>query len=70
MSNHQEIIILECRIKDIFKKDVITDVDVFIANRLIEKWKKLTNYKEEDSSEIETTIEKRPFWHKDNKLWN
>ena len=35
---------LERKVRQIFNKDVITKNDVLIANRLIEQWKKITNY--------------------------
>ena len=43
---------LENKIKDIFNQDKIRIMDVIIANRLIEDWKRLTNYKENIIDEL------------------
>ena len=41
-----EIKTIETTIKFIFNKENITDDDVIIGNKLINKWKKLTNWVE------------------------
>lgn len=41
MSIKREMSILEIRIKSIFKKDKITKADIAVANKYIEKWKRL-----------------------------
>ena len=39
---------LETNIKAVFKKEKITDTDIQISNYWINKWKKLTNWVDED----------------------
>jgi hypothetical protein len=39
-----EILVIEFEIKCIFNKETITDADVHLANYLINKWKRLTNW--------------------------
>lgn len=58
----KEIRTIEYTLRDIFKRDFITKKDVENANRLFKKWKKLSKYKEDDSSVVETILEKEPIW--------
>ena len=46
----EDVEFLEEEIKTIFHKDVISDISVVIGNMLLRKWKKLTNWKENDVS--------------------
>ena len=57
-----EIKTIEYTLRDIFKRDFISKKDVENANRLFKKWKELTKYKEDDSSVVETILEKEPIW--------
>jgi hypothetical protein len=58
----KEIKTIEYTLRDIFKRDFISKKDVENANRLFKKWKKLSKYKEDDSSVVETILEKEPIW--------
>ena len=62
MKNKEEILIIESTLRNIFKKERITKDDVNSANQLFKKWKKLSKYKEDDSSVVETILEKEPIW--------
>ena len=44
----EDVEFLEEEIKTIFYKDVISDMSVIIGNMLLRKWKRLTNWKEND----------------------
>lgn len=57
-----EIKTIEYTLRDIFKRDFISKKDVENANRLFKKWKKLSKYKEDNSSVVETILEKEPIW--------
>jgi hypothetical protein len=48
MNKQTEVRNIEVTLKKIFKKKQINNFDVLIANKLLLKWKKLTNYKEDD----------------------
>lgn len=58
----KEIKTIEYTLRDIFKRDFISKKDVENANSLFKKWKKLSKYKEDDSSVVETILEKEPIW--------
>lgn len=51
-----EIKTIEYTLKNIFKKDKITNDDVVIANKLFEKWKRLKTIKEEN------ILDEEPSW--------
>ncbi len=51
-----QILQLEFEIKSIFKKETITDADVQLANYLINKWKKLTNWVTDTTPVLTHTI--------------
>jgi hypothetical protein len=53
MNTKKEISAIEFTLREIFRKEHINRFDVVIANRLFEKWKKLTNYKVEDANIID-----------------
>lgn len=40
---------LENRIKAIFCKDKVKEIDVIVGNKLINEWKKITGYKSNDN---------------------
>ena len=61
MNTKDEILTIEYTLKTIFRKDKITRIDVAIANKLFEKWKKLTEHVEETKSPImESILEEEP----------
>lgn len=62
MNKNNEIKNIEHIVRSIFKKDVITTHDVEFANFLLKQWKKLTKYKEETSSTVESVLDKEPKW--------
>jgi len=62
VENKDEIIIIECTIRSIFQKEIVTKSDVDSANRLYKKWKQLTNHKEDNFPAVETILEKEPNW--------
>jgi hypothetical protein len=55
-----EIKTIEYTLRNIFIKDEITHEDVFSANKLFEKWKKLTGYEEQ------SILEEEPNWQTKN----
>ena len=61
MTLKNEILTIEYTLKTIFRKDKITRIDVAIANKLFDKWKKLTEHVEETKSPImESILEEEP----------
>jgi hypothetical protein len=61
MTLKNEILTIEYTLKTIFRKDKITRIDVAIANNLFYKWKKLTEYVEDDKSPImESILDEEP----------
>ena len=68
MKKSDDIFTIECTLKNIFNKDVIRGIDVTMANRLLEKWKLLTGYVEDDKSPIKNNIlEQEPNWQTKNE---
>jgi hypothetical protein len=61
MEEKDEIKTIEYTLRNIFKKDKITNDDVFTANKLFEKWRILTTGKEEN------ILDKEPSWQTKNK---
>lgn len=51
-----EALRIEFEIKCIFNKETITDADVQLANYLIKKWKKLTNWVADTTPVLKHTI--------------
>jgi hypothetical protein len=51
-----EILLIEFEIKNIFAKETITDADVHLANYLINKWKRLTNWVSDTTPVLKHTI--------------
>jgi hypothetical protein len=64
MSLRAEIERIETKLRTVFNKDRITSYDVVECNKLIEKWKKLTNYNTEKTPESnrESVIDDKPNW--------
>lgn len=63
MTSEKEIQIIEYTLKSIFRKDEVTDVDVYAANKLFKKWKKLKKHVEETTSPVqESIIDDEPEW--------
>tara|TARA_B110000503_G_C7027534_1_gene362538 strand:- start:613 stop:816 length:204 start_codon:yes stop_codon:yes gene_type:complete len=61
MANKNEIMTIEYTLKSIFNKNKIRSVDVVMANKLFDKWKKLTNYVEDTKYPvIEYILEEQP----------
>lgn len=56
MNTKDEILTIEYTIRNIFYKDRITKLDVTIANKLFDKWKKLTEHVENTKSPIMESI--------------
>jgi hypothetical protein len=62
-----EILTIECTLKNIFNRDVIRGIDVVRANSLLKKWKLLTEHVEDDESPIKDNIlEQEPDWQTKN----
>lgn len=64
MATPEQIKTLEDRIKEIFNKERIRKMDVIIANRLIEDWKKITNYKTPNIPISYDILDEKPIWQK------
>jgi hypothetical protein len=63
-----EILTIECTLKNIFNRDVIRGIDVVRANSLLKKWKLLTGYVEDTASPIRNNIlEQEPNWQTKNE---
>ena len=61
MDTKKEIICIEFTIRKIFEKNKISRYDVNIANKLLYKWKKLTEYKENNEYPIlDDIIDREP----------
>jgi hypothetical protein len=56
MDKKKEICYIEFTIRKIFEKNKISRYDVAIANRLLYKWKKLTEHKERNEYPIADDI--------------
>ena len=73
MNTKDEIRTIEYTLRNIFYKDKITRLDVNVANKLFEKWKKLTKYIEDDKYPIiESILEKEPNYktkNNENNQW-
>lgn len=57
----EEIKTIEYTLRNIFKKDKITNDDVVIANNLFKKWEKLTAIKKE------SILDEEPIWQTKNQ---
>ena len=67
MKKSDEILTIECTLKNIFNRDVIRGIDVVRANSLLKKWKLLTEHVEDDESPIKDNIlEQEPDWQTKN----
>ena len=67
MTLKNEILTIEYTLKNIFRKDRITKLDVNIANKLFNKWKKLTEHVENIKSPImESILDKEPNYKTEN----
>ena len=55
-SKLQEIVDIERELRYIFKQDQIRLVDVNRANCILQKWKQLKNWKEDDSPVLNFTL--------------
>ena len=71
MTKEQEIKFIEYRLKEIFSKDVIRAIDVVDSNRLLDKWKVLTEHVSDKTPVLQYTpdfiepiLEKKPSWQK------
>ena len=68
MKKSDEIFTIECTLKNIFNRDVISGIDVVRANSLLKKWKLLTEHVEDDESPIKDNIlELEPNWQTKNE---
>lgn len=63
MTKEEEIKLLETEIRNIFNKDFISDDLVITANLLINKWKKLSKWKEDKTPFLDNSI-KSKFYDK------
>lgn len=74
MTRNERIRILEEEIKKIFLKENISKLDVFNANKHLETWKLLTDYKEDQRAfpiKIGSSIlDDDPRWHRKNSLFS
>ena len=67
MNTKDEIRTIEYTIRNIFYKDRITKLDVATANKLFNKWKKLTEHVENIKSPIMVSIlDKEPNYKTEN----
>jgi len=48
MTKHERLLDIEIELKKIFAKDEISKLDIFIANKLFDTWKLLTDYIPDD----------------------
>jgi hypothetical protein len=63
MELKREIIVIEFTLKKIFEKEEISDLDVIISNKLLNKWKKLTGHIENDEYPLlDFIIDDEPDW--------
>ena len=66
MTKNETILKIEAEIKEIFAKDHIRRLDVIKANRLIDEWTLLTNYKYNKTPLLKKTSEQvlddQPMW--------
>ena len=49
-----EIKTIEQRLRDIFKKDLVTKTDVSVGSQLLSRWKYLTKYNPDDTPTLKT----------------
>jgi hypothetical protein len=62
MNPERKIRIIEFTVKRIFEKDKINDRNIILANKLFDKWKKLTKYKEDYEYPIlDDILDKEPI---------
>jgi hypothetical protein len=71
MHKTEEIADLERRIIQVFKKDVITPMDVKESKKLLEKWKFLSGYVSDKTpvmlQTIDEIVDKQPNWQTKTK---
>jgi hypothetical protein len=62
MNTERKIRIIEFTVKTIFEKDKINDRNIILANKLFDKWKKLTKHKEDCEHPIfDDILDKEPI---------
>ena len=71
MSEHT-IHVIEERLRNIFAKDSITQLDINNTKELLAEWKFLTNYVPDKTpvliSTVDNTLDERPIWQIEKEL--
>lgn len=72
MTKHERLLDIERELKRIFAKDDISKLDVFIANKLFDTWRLLTDYIPDDAPILQESnsgiLDDEPGWIKNSKF--